>query len=145
LPQNVNGKEIFMEYIYIGIGGFFGAVLRYLITIYFTKMYHTVFPFETFIINILGSFLLSFIANFAMEEYKVNTNLRLAITTGFIGAFTTFSTFSMETINLLKAGKDYIALSYMILSIMGGLLMSYLGFEFADKIFDLLKKREEEQ
>jgi len=134
-----------MEYIYIGIGGFFGAVLRYLITIYFTKMYHTVFPFETFIINILGSFLLSFIANFAMDEYKVNTNLRLAITTGFIGAFTTFSTFSRETINLLKAGKDYIALSYMILSIMGGLLMSYLGFEFADKIFDLLKKREEEQ
>jgi CrcB protein len=46
-----------MEYIYMGVGGFFGAVLRYLITIYFTKMHHTVFPIETFMINILGSFL----------------------------------------------------------------------------------------
>lgn len=132
-----------MEYIYIGIGGFFGAILRYLITIYFTKIYHTLFPFETFMINISGSFLLSFIANFTMEEYKVNTNLRLAITTGFIGAFTTFSTFSMETINLLKAGKDYLALTYIILSIFGGLLMSYLGFEFADKTFNLLMRRSE--
>ncbi|AEM77572.1 fluoride efflux transporter CrcB [Thermoanaerobacter wiegelii] len=133
-----------MEYICIGIGGFFGAVLRYLIAIYFTKTYHTVFPFETFMINILGSFLLSFIANFTMEEYEVNTYFRLAITTGFIGAFTTFSTFSVETINLLKAGKIYIALNYVTLSIIGGLLMSYLGFKFADKTFELLKEREKE-
>jgi CrcB protein len=133
-----------MEYIYMGIGGFFGAVLRYLITIYFTKMHRTVFPIETFMINILGSFLLSFITNFTMDKYKINTNLRLAITTGFIGAFTTFSTFSMETINLLKAREIYIALNYVILSIIGGLLMSYLGFEFADKIFEFLKEREKE-
>ncbi|MFV9568702.1 fluoride efflux transporter CrcB [Thermoanaerobacter mathranii] len=133
-----------MEYIYMGVGGFFGAVLRYLITIYFTKMHRTVFPIETFMINILGSFLLSFITNFTMDKYKINTNLRLAITTGFIGAFTTFSTFSMETINLLKAREIYIALNYVILSIIGGLLMSYLGFEFADKIFEFLKEREKE-
>ncbi|MBT1279424.1 fluoride efflux transporter CrcB [Thermoanaerobacter sp. CM-CNRG TB177] len=133
-----------MEYIYMGVGGFFGAVLRYLITIYFTKMHHTVFPIETFMINILGSFLLSFITNFTMDKYKINTNLRLAITTGFIGAFTTFSTFSMETINLLKAREIYIALNYVILSIIGGLLMSYLGFEFADKIFEFLEEREKE-
>jgi CrcB protein len=79
-----------------------------------------------------------------MDKYKINTNLRLAITTGFIGAFTTFSTFSMETINLLKAREIYIALNYVILSIIGGLLMSYLGFEFADKIFEFLKEREKE-
>lgn len=132
-----------MEYIYIGIGGFFGAILRYIVSSYYQSILHTVFPIETFFINIFGSFLLSYISNLTLEEFKVNFNIRLAITTGFIGAFTTFSTFTKETMDLLRNGRIAVALMYVLLSILVGFIMSFIGFELGDKTAKILQGREE--
>jgi len=132
-----------MEYVYIGIGGFLGAVIRYLIYYYFLRDYHTTFPYVTFFINIVGSFLLSFISNLTLEEFKIDIKIRLAITTGFIGAFTTFSTFIKETIDLMNTGEFEVALLYVLSSIIVGFIMSFTGFELADKIEVYLKGREE--
>ncbi|OXT08552.1 fluoride efflux transporter CrcB [Thermoanaerobacterium thermosaccharolyticum] len=132
-----------MEYIYIGIGGFFGAILRYIVSSYYQSILHTVFPIETFFINIFGSFLLSYISNLTLEEFKVNFNIRLAITTGFIGAFTTFSTFTKETMDLLRNGRIAVALMYVLLSILAGFIMSFIGFELGDKTAKILQGREE--
>lgn len=132
-----------MEYIYIGIGGFFGAILRYLVSSYYQSILHTVFPIETFFINIFGSFLLSYISNLALEEFKLGFNIRLAITTGFIGAFTTFSTFTKETMDLLRDGKIAMALMYVLLSILIGFIMSFIGFELGDKTAKILQGRED--
>ncbi|ADL67645.1 fluoride efflux transporter CrcB [Thermoanaerobacterium thermosaccharolyticum] len=132
-----------MEYIYIGIGGFFGAILRYIVSSYYQSILHTVFPIETFFINIFGSFLLSYISNLTLEEFKVNFNIRLAITTGFIGAFTTFSTFTKETMDLLRNGRIAVALIYVLLSILVGFIMSFIGFELGDKTAKILQGREE--
>ncbi|AST57496.1 chromosome condensation protein [Thermoanaerobacterium thermosaccharolyticum] len=132
-----------MEYIYIGIGGFFGAILRYIVSSYYQSILHTVFPIETFFINIFGSFLLSYISNLTLEEFKVNFNIRLAITTGFIGAFTTFSTFTKETMDLLRNGRIAVALIYVLMSILVGFIMSFIGFELGDKTAKILQGREE--
>ncbi|MDE4543038.1 fluoride efflux transporter CrcB [Thermoanaerobacterium sp. R66] len=132
-----------MEYVYIGVGGFFGAILRYLISTYYQSILHTVFPVETFFINIFGSFLLSYISNLSLEEFNVNFNIRLAITTGFIGAFTTFSTFTKETMDLIRNGKIAVAILYVLLSIFIGFIMSFMGFELGDKTAKMIKGREE--
>jgi len=129
-----------MEYIFVGAGGILGAIVRYLITVYFTTHNPMSFPIETLAINILGSFLLTFITNILIDEYRLIFYVKLGVTTGFIGAFTTFSTFSMETINMILNGKIFNAFLYIFLSIAGGLFMSYAGFYSADKIFNLIKK-----
>ncbi len=87
--------------LYVGIGGFFGAILRYEISRHIKEKRQIIIPIETFIINVLGSFLLNF-----LSSPKINVNLdddvKLFLTTGFLGAFTTYSTFSHETIDLIK-------------------------------------------
>lgn len=132
-----------MKYIYIGIGGFLGTIARYLILYYYQNYYNTIFPFATFFINISGSFLLSYISNLTFEKYNVDINIRLAITNGFIGAFTTFSTFTADTIGLLRNGMILIALIYVLLSTLLGFAMSFVGIELSDMTVNLFKGREE--
>lgn len=90
--------------IYVGIGGFIGASLRYIISINSPKLFGTQLPYGTLLVNILGGLLIGFIMELSLMTDFISPNLRLFLTTGIMGGLTTFSTFSYETISLLSGG-----------------------------------------
>jgi CrcB protein len=91
--------------LYVGIGGFIGSCLRYLISLHSPKLFGTQLPYGTLIVNVVGGILIGFIIDFSIKSGIISPNLRLFLTTGIMGGFTTFSTFSYETINLLNEGS----------------------------------------
>lgn len=125
-----------MNYIYVGIGGFVGAILRYLITISLTCGSLEI-PLFTLIINLSGSFLLAYITFYIFEKYKLAKPIKLALTTGLLGSFTTFSTFSIELVTLLTSDKFFLASFYATLSLLGGIAMAYLGYACHRKVVGL--------
>lgn len=88
------------KYIYLGLGGLFGAVLRMIIKNSDKFMYKEVFPLDTLIVNILGCFLIALFMNICIELVEIDPDLRLGIASGFIGALTTFSTVCKEIVSL---------------------------------------------
>lgn len=88
--------------LYVGIGGFIGASLRYIISMQSTKWFGTSFPFGTLIVNVLGGFLMGVIMQLSIDTTMISPNQKLILTTGVLGGLTTFSTFSLETINLFS-------------------------------------------
>lgn len=110
-----------MEFVLVGLGGICGSLSRYIIGVYLNKK-KELFPFGTFAVNIIGAFLLGLILSKDMySSYKV------LIADGFLGAFTTFSTFMLESYEFFK-GKKYLNMSiYMIFSIGLGVLGFTLG------------------
>lgn len=80
-----------MVYVYIGVGGFLGAIARFALGQLIGTINQTAFPWGTLTINLLGSFVLGFFLTVALEQLSISAELRLGIATGFLGAFTTFS------------------------------------------------------
>lgn len=117
-----------VSYLYIGIAGSLGALSRMLISDLLSSN-DTVFPWGTLLCNLIGCLLLSYFTFAAMK--RLSTQVKLMITTGFIGAFTTFSTFSVETILLLEADKVIMAFTYVLASLLGGMMFAWLGYELA--------------
>ncbi|SFC81743.1 camphor resistance protein CrcB [Bacillus sp. OV322] len=115
-----------MVYLYVGFGGILGAILRYVIGGWIFE--ETVFPFATLSINLAGSFLLAWLTASLFKKTSIPSELKTAIGTGFVGSFTTFSTLSIETVTLFKNGHGYMGGLYIAISIIGGVLMSRLGF-----------------
>lgn len=113
--------------IFIGVGGFFGAIARYLVGGWVTSLDGTVFPLGTLVINISGSFALGFFYAFAIDRFAVDPVWRSIIAIGFLGAYTTFSTFSYETVKLIESGSFGFAMLNLIYSLVGGLTAIYLG------------------
>jgi CrcB protein len=101
----------------VAIGGAFGAVARYLINISPLANLFAKFPFPTFFINITGSFLIGFLLILLTDRIVLGENLRLAIIVGFLGAFTTFSTFEMEIYELARERDFFSAFAYLFLSV----------------------------
>jgi len=92
------------------------------------------FPSGTLAVNIVGCFLLGGIAEFALLHLSIPPEWRIGITVGFFGAFTTFSTFSWETVQLLRDGEWMRATTYVIASVAGGLLAIVAGMRIAERI-----------
>ncbi|MFL0197029.1 fluoride efflux transporter CrcB [Clostridium sp. WILCCON 0269] len=90
---------------YVGIGGFIGTCLRYIISYYSPKLFGTQLPYGTLIVNIVGGILIGFIMELSLVTNSISPNLRLFLTTGIMGGLTTFSTFSYETINFFSNGS----------------------------------------
>jgi CrcB protein len=117
-----------VEYLVIGIGGFLGANARYLVAGWAAQRFGAAFPYGTFIINISGSFILGFFMAFLRDRVFISPNYRLFFATGFLGAYTTFSTFTYESLGLLQAGSTLLGLANICGSVVVGLLGVFLGF-----------------
>lgn len=94
----------------------------------------SVFPTGTLIVNLLGCLLIGGITQFGLHHLSLSPEWRIGMTVGFLGAFTTFSTFGLETVRLLEDGEWLRALLYVSFSIVGGLLAIVLGIRIADAI-----------
>jgi len=112
--------ETTFKIISVAIGGAFGAVARYLINISPLANFFEKFPLPTFFINVTGSFLIGFLLIVLTDKIEVNDNLRMAVIVGFLGAFTTFSTFEMEIFGLMRERQLLTAFLYLALSILVG-------------------------
>src|SRR4051812_18991785 len=105
----------------IGCGGFLGANARYSLGLAIASMWGTSFPWGTLLINVSGSFVLGFFLTLVVKKVSGSPALRSFVATGFMGAFTTFSTFSYETTQLLLAGSQLSAVTYVASSLILGL------------------------
>lgn len=131
------------RYILIGLGGFLGAIARYILKNWSVLNISSRLPLTIIIINILGCFALAFFLKLAFEIWEVDTGIRLGIATGFIGAFTTFSTLCKEAMGLLLIGDVLLAIFYLALSIAAGFAAIYLGEVCAKRIIKLHEKIED--
>lgn len=117
-----------MVYFVIGIGGILGANARYLVAAWAAERFGTAFPYGTFIINITGSFALGLFMAFLQDRAFIHPNYRLFFATGFCGAYTTFSTFTYESLRLWQDGSVLLAFLNMAGSIFVGMLGVFSGF-----------------
>ena len=121
-----------IDCIAVGIGGFIGAICRYLIGMIPLKE-GCEFPIKTLMINIAGSFLIGIVVALAMKTDSVDSRTVLFLKVGICGGFTTFSSFALETADLMKDGKMHLAVIYIVLSVMLGVLAAFTGQGIAGK------------
>jgi fluoride exporter len=114
--------------IYIALGGAFGSVLRYIIQFSIHKHFPNAFPYGTFLVNIIGCFLLGLLVSMFSKENQISQQLELLLIAGFCGGFTTFSTFAFEGNTLINQGRIGYAFLYIGLSVFTGMAVAYLGF-----------------
>ena len=117
----------------IGIGGFFGAISRFLIASFMQKLTGSLFPVGTLTVNILGSFIIGIL--FIYFEHTVQPQLKALLITGFLGALTTFSTFSLETYLMLGEGAYLRAILNITLNIIFTITATTLGIIVAKKLW----------
>lgn len=116
-----------LKYLMVGIGGFVGAIARFWLGSYVGGKMGTRFPYGTFVINISGSFLIGFILTILTAKAHLSPNWRYLIPVGFIGAYTTFSTFEFETLRTIQDGQFLIASLNVVLSVMIGFIAVWVG------------------
>ena len=127
-----------MQDLYVFLGGGLGAVCRYLATTAIGVRFGMTFPFGTLFVNTLGSFLIALIMGFLLTMAKANNllsePLRLLLTVGFLGGFTTFSSFSMETLTLIRSGSIVLAITNVSVNVMLGLISAIAGLYIATAV-----------
>lgn len=110
----------------VGAGGFVGAIARYSLALLVDARMGSPFPYATLLINVTGSFVLGVLSGL-LEFSSLPPEVRLTIGVGFLGAYTTFSTFTYETLRLVEAGDTVLALAYVAVSVLAGLAAATLG------------------
>lgn len=106
------------QYLWVALGGALGAMLRYSASVYITPVFDNRFPLATFLVNALGSALMGVCYVLVIEKGVLDPVWRNILMTGFLGAFTTFSTFSLDAVNLWQNGHPVMAAAYIILSVL---------------------------
>lgn len=117
-------------------GGAIGTLARYALSGWIYTGLKTHYPWGTLAVNLVGSMLIGFFWGL-WEDHTPSTNLRLFLMIGILGGFTTFSTFALESMNLMRGGETRIALLYMVVTNVLGLVMVFLGYWAAKGVFGL--------
>ena len=125
----------------IFIGAFIGSNLRYLESLVFVT--HNNFPLGTIVANLSGAFLLPFLIHYLQDRYKLSSKTILSLSTGLLGSYTTFSTFTADAYRLFESGNWTYLIGYLVLTIVGGFLFAILGnYWAASRAFTDLARRE---
>jgi CrcB protein len=115
------------RFLVVGLGGFLGAIARYGVALLVGTFWTREFPLATLLINVTGSFVLGLFSTLAAERLDVDPRLRLFVATGFVGAYTTFSTFEYETHRLAETGAVWWGLLNVVTSVAVGYAAVQLG------------------
>lgn len=115
------------KYFAVGVGGFIGSIARFWLATYVGQRMGTRFPYGTFLINVSGSFLIGFVMTILTERTHLSPIYRYLIPIGFIGGYTTFSTFEYETLRAIQDGQFAIGLLNIVLSVLVGFVMVWTG------------------
>ena len=116
-----------LQELFVGLGGFAGAVSRYGVNALAGRFYAGTLPVGTLLVNIVGSFLIGLITAWAAKTQAMPKELLLFLTVGFMGGFTTFSSFSLDSINLLEQGKIGIAALNISFNVALCIFMCWIG------------------
>ena len=116
-----------MNYLYVFVGGGIGAAGRYWLQGFVYRYLSSGFPYGTFVVNVLGSFAIGFLMSVFEERFVVIPALRIFLTIGILGGFTTFSSFSFETIALLRDGSYELGFLNVLLSVVTCLVATWVG------------------
>lgn len=126
-----------MQYLWIGLGGFLGANMRYLVQQWAAGRWGADFPYGTMIANVSGSFIIAIFITLVTERLLVSPEMRLFVAVGFLGGFTTFSSFSLETFMLLRnsgwwaAGLNFFGNTVLgLIGVILGILVAQLLLDF---------------
>ncbi len=123
-----------MFWLALGIAGAFGAMARYGLTVWLAQLLGRGFPWGTLIVNIAGSALMGFLAVFLLSRLNWPPEWRSVVLAGFLGAFTTFSAFSIDALYLLEKGAWLKAGAYILASVALCLLAARLGMLAAERL-----------
>jgi len=125
----------FDTYLAIGIGGFIGAILRAYTAGLVNNAFKHDIPFGTVAVNLIGSFILGTLIGLIQYSAIQNPYIKSMLTTGMMGAFTTFSTFAVESFFLIKNGLIIESLVYISLNVIGSILLAAAGYKSIEAIF----------
>ena len=119
------------SYLLIALFGAFGTVARFSVVQITPKIFQSTFPIGTIVVNLLGCFLIGLFSGILDTKFiSIDENFKNYITIGFLGGFTTFSSFSQDFFNLVNNSNYLLAFIYIFISVFFGLLMFYLGDKF---------------
>jgi len=118
----------------IGLGGFLGAITRYWVALWIGEKWGRTFPLGTFVVNVSGSFLIGLLMPIFTVKFLVNPQWRLFLVVGFLGAYTTFSTFEYETSALITDGEWFLALLNVVASVIAGFIALKIGEVIANAL-----------
>jgi len=124
-----------MTYLAVAFGGALGAMSRFFVYNVFTHAPRSTYPWATFTVNVAGSFLIGIAFILITERLEMGPYWRGIVTVGFLGAFTTFSTFSMDVIGLLEQGQVSNAIIYVLSSVVVCIIAAWLGLSLAKFLF----------
>jgi CrcB protein len=134
LSNREDTLEKMMKYLVIGAGGFAGAIARFVVATMIGQRWGRSFPLGTFAINVSGSFLIGLLMYLLTEKFMVNPQWRLFLVVGFLGAYTTFSTFEYETGTLVKDSEWMLAM----LNVGGSVIAGFIALKTGEILAKIL-------
>jgi len=123
-----------LKFVYIFLGSGLGGLIRFGLGRWINSWHNSNFPFGTFVVNILACLVLGFVVGLADNRQLISTESKLFWVIGFCGGFSTFSTFSNETLTLYQSGNHIVNITYIVTSVIVCLVATYFGFALADKV-----------
>jgi len=124
----------YLPFLAVSLGGILGANARYLVGVYVAERLGTAFPYGTFLINVSGSLVIGFFLTLAAERFSIDPVWRLFFATGFLGAYTTFSSYTFEAAQLIRDGAYGLALLYLFGSVLAGMIGVFAGIVAAERL-----------